>query len=68
MRAARLKAAPGDGYVRLTLAKGVQLILTVDEYVNALNRGKAEQRTKRRLAQQQQTQARREAKSLAWID
>jgi hypothetical protein len=64
--AARLKDS-GHHDVRLQLSKGVLLILTIEEYVQGLKRGKAERRAQRRQAHQARTQAGEEAGRLAWI-
>lgn len=66
MKATRLKET-STTEVRLLLGKGVLLILTVDEYVRALNKGKAERRAQRRARHQQQLQAQQEAQALTWI-
>ena len=58
----------GNGYVRLILAKGVLVILTVEEYARALYRGKIERRAQRRQRHNIQAQARQDAARLAWIE
>jgi hypothetical protein len=65
MNATRLKSA--DGLVRLQLPKGVLLILTPEQYVAALQRGKAERRQERRRRHHERLQARQEAATLAWL-
>jgi len=67
MRTARLKDSP-DQWVRLELAKGVLLLLTQDEYVTALQRGKAERRAVAHAKRLAQTNATQEAKRLQWIE
>jgi hypothetical protein len=66
MHATRLKRQ-GTGDVRLLLPKGVLVILTTDEYVRALGRGKAVRRAERQARHLAQHQARRDAETLAWI-
>jgi hypothetical protein len=66
MRATRLKGQ-GGGEIRLVLPKGVLVILTTDEYVRALNRGKAVRRAERQARHLAQHQARRDAERLAWV-
>lgn len=68
MNARRLPQDVKDGVVRLTLGKGVLLILPVDVFVDGLQRGKLERRTQRRTQHQQRQQARSEAQALAWLD
>lgn len=66
MNATRLKDCKSK-FIRLRLGKGVLLILTLEEYVTALQRGKMERRAARRQAHMAQTETRREADALAWI-
>jgi hypothetical protein len=67
MRTARRTDSP-DQWIRLELAKGVLLLLTQDEYVTALQRGKAERRAVARAKRLAQTNATQEAKRLQWIE
>lgn len=66
MRAKQLESTP-DGLVHLQLPKGVLLILTVEQYVEALNRGKAYRRALLRARYHERTLAKHEAGRLAWI-
>jgi hypothetical protein len=66
MRTPRLPES-ADGLVRLPVGKGAVLILTVDEYVRGLNRGKQERRAASRTTHVDKQRADRDAHTLAWI-
>jgi hypothetical protein len=66
MRATRLKSG-AERTVRLELAKGVLCILTLEQYVEGLNKGKAERRAARRAQHAQRTMGREDARRLDWI-
>jgi hypothetical protein len=66
MHATRLKDT-GHVLVRLRLHKGVLVVLTNDEYIRGLARGKAERRAARRQASLAHRQAVQEGQTLAWI-
>jgi 3'-phosphoadenosine 5'-phosphosulfate sulfotransferase len=57
-----------DGYVRVTLAKGVVLKMRVAHYYQALEAGKAEIRALHQARREGQAQAKREAETLEWIE
>lgn len=67
MKVRRLKPQT-DAYVRLSLGRGVILILLFDEYKRALWRGKMEARARRRALAAERQRAQDEAKRLGWID
>jgi hypothetical protein len=55
------------GLIRLTLPRGVLVILTPQEFARALKRGKSGRRAASHAARVQQTHARDEAQTLGWI-
>lgn len=67
MEARRLESTD-SGYVHLQLAKGVLLLLPIDDYIAALKRGKAYRRAIRRAARLEALAAQREAAALDWIE
>jgi len=57
-----------DGYVRVTLPKGVILKMRIADYYKALEAGKAEARAMQQARREAQTQAERESEALTWIE
>lgn len=56
-----------NGHILITLPKGAILVLTVDEFRLALQRGKARRRALQRAARIARQHAKNEADTLTWI-
>jgi 3'-phosphoadenosine 5'-phosphosulfate sulfotransferase len=57
-----------DGYVRVTLPKGVVLKMRIAEYYKALEAGKAEARATHQARREEQAKAEQDANRLTWIE